>query len=206
MAEPVENEGAPRTAAGGGGNAFTRKLGPAPVWVWMLAGLGTALAISAFRSGKAKKTTAETPAPGTPTASQTPPFIIQNYPGIGVPGPQGPAGPTGATGPTGPTAPPATPPATPFPPMQGGHPPVAPGGGNAPKPVHAPGQMLQPLEYRVKPGDTLTSIARAHGTTPEAIWTYNLDPTHGRSPSAIDTLNKRGPNLLFSNELLLIPQ
>lgn len=201
MAEADQGEGGAQRSAGGG-NVFTRKLGPAPMWLWMLGGLGAALAFTALRGGKAKKEAPAEPQDtgGTQTASQTPPFIIQNYPGVGVPGPQGPAGATGATGATGP---PATPPATPTPPMQGGNPP------SAGTPVSLPPKPVTPkapLEYRVKPGDTLSSIAAKYGTTWQAIWNYNIDPAHGRPASTIATLKQRGPNLLFSNELILIPQ
>lgn len=87
-------------SASGGGNAFTRKLGPLPVWAWMGIGLGAALAYSSWRKNKATSTSqASTVNPtgtatGVQTASQTPPFIIQNY----TTGNGGGAGPRRAKG------------------------------------------------------------------------------------------------------------
>lgn len=208
MSTPTEGEAPPRRptapTGGGGGNVFTRKLGPAPLWVWMLAGLGIALAISAIRGNRqkaAQAANAQPSAAGTGAGagpSQVPPFIIQNFPGSGVPGPQGPAGATGPAGPTGaagapgaPAAPPVVPPAVPTPPQ------------GTPPPPSAP---REPLEYRVKPGDTLSSIAQRYGTSAQRLWQYNTSAEGGRPQSTINTLLQRGPNLLYSNELILIPQ
>lgn len=87
MADQAEGEEPrPRTRGGGGGSIFTRKLMGIPVWVLMAAVLGVLLAVTSLRSNKAKTTgtgstasTAGTAALGT-MASQTPPFVIQNYP------------------------------------------------------------------------------------------------------------------------------
>lgn len=87
MAEMTE-AGSPAPAAGGrgggGGNVLTRKLGPAPMWLWMLAGLGGALAWVSIRKNKSSQGPGGA-APSSATtnagslAAQTPPFIIQNY-------------------------------------------------------------------------------------------------------------------------------
>lgn len=89
----------------GGGNAFTRKLGPLPVWAWMAVGLGLAIAYSSWRKNKtaaASTPSTTTPPAGVQTAANTPPFVIQNYtqtaPGGGpVTQPSGSSG-VGATG------------------------------------------------------------------------------------------------------------
>lgn len=179
MSTPVQTE-APRQA--GGSNAFTRKLGPLPVWAWMGVGLGVALAWSSFSKNKAAKASAadtETADTGN-VPDQTPPFIIQNFPGAAPQGPAGPAGPPGPTGPAGP--PPVTPPS-------GGKP-------GAPKP---PAKGPKVVVYRVKRGDTLSSIAKKYHTTVDAIWKYNTTPGN-RPASTIATLKKRGKNLIFKNE------
>lgn len=83
MAEMTES-GQPVPARSGGGNVFTRKLGPAPMWLWMLGGLGVALGWVAIRKNKSagppagSAPSSSTTGPGS-LASQTPPFIIQNY-------------------------------------------------------------------------------------------------------------------------------
>ena len=107
-----EGGGAPaygRGSSGGDGGSsspFLRKLGPLPVWAWMLIALGVAVAVSAWRKNKAASTaaatTAQTNAAAAAGAAQTPPFVIQNYtttaPGGGPV--QQPTG-TGGTGSTG---------------------------------------------------------------------------------------------------------
>lgn len=104
-----EGEGPkPTTSGSGGGNPFTRKLGPLPLWAWMGVGLAAALAYTMWRKNKAgTPTTATTTNPnstGTQTASQTPPFIIQNYPPSGgVPVVTPPTGGSQSTGPATPT-------------------------------------------------------------------------------------------------------
>lgn len=58
--------------------------------------------------------------------------------------------------------------------------------------------------YTVKKGDTLTSIAKKYGFTAAQVYKYNT--TSGvRTASAIATLKKRGPNLIYSNEKIYIP-
>ena len=212
MADDSDDTSAPRRAApaAGGGNVFTRKLGPAPLWVWMLAGLGAALAFSSVRKNKAAAAqAATTSATGTTQASnQVPPIIVQNYPGYGVPGPQGPPGPAGTPGAPGTPGTPAPGPFPPPPDVTGGIPtPVKPPAGpQPPRPVPQPRPPRQPLEYRVKPGDTLSGIAARYGTSADTLWKYNINPANGRPQSTINELIRRGPNLLYSNELILIPQ
>lgn len=202
MAEEDEGGQVQRRAPQGGGtNAFTRKLGPLPVWAWMGVGLGLALAVSLWRKNKASSTastTAETST--TATSTQTPPFIIQNYTGTGAQGPAGPAGPAGPTGATGATGAPGKPgvgtvTGTPIP---------QPGTGK--KPPKGGGKNPQPIVYRVKPGDTLSAIAERYHVPggPQALYNYQLSSPL-RSAQAKQEIKQRGPNLLYSNEEILIP-
>lgn len=94
-------------AGAGSGNVFMRKLGPAPVWLWMLAVLGLVLVFVSLRKNKAAGAAAATTATSvTPDATQTPPFIIQNYPAGG-------GGGRRQTGSTGSINPPPSSPAAP---------------------------------------------------------------------------------------------
>jgi hypothetical protein len=108
MADPDEGGTRPAAAAGssaGGGSLFSRKLFGIPVWLLMLAGLGLALAYVAIRKNKsaAQSSTANTAAAAAAGASQTPPFIIQNFPPNGGTAPTGhPATPTGTAPPPAP--------------------------------------------------------------------------------------------------------
>lgn len=57
--------------------------------------------------------------------------------------------------------------------------------------------------YKVKQGDTLSGIAKKHGTSTKAIWNYNLK---NRKPSTAKTLKKRGPNLIYKGGSFYIPK
>lgn len=181
-------------------------MGPLPVWAWAGIGLVVAYVYAQYRDSKNAAAAAVAAENTYPVAAVSglgaadgesqiaaPQFIIQNQIPVlpGVPGPQGPAGPAGPQGPTGPpsTTPPTTNPPVVTPPDNGGTTPTK-------KPD---------IQYRVKPGDTLSGIAAKYGTTWQALWAYNT--TTGVRPAAtIATLKKRGPNLLYSNELILVPQ
>lgn len=66
-------------------------------------------------------------------------------------------------------------------------------------------QRTQPVVYRVKRGDTLSGIAAKYGLSAKQLYQYNL--TKGIRPeSTIQTLKKRGPNLLFKGEEIDIPK
>jgi hypothetical protein len=69
--------------AGGGGNLFTRKIGPLPMWGWVAGGGGLILLWAYYeRKKKATSTAASTPAtPATASATSPlqPPTIYQNY-------------------------------------------------------------------------------------------------------------------------------
>lgn len=94
--------------ARGGGNVFTRKLGPLPMWVWLLISAAVVLGYAYWKNRQqAAQATTQT-ATGT-DASQVPQFVNQTYttvippltPGPPPPGPRGPAGPPGKAGPAG---------------------------------------------------------------------------------------------------------
>lgn len=57
--------------------------------------------------------------------------------------------------------------------------------------------------YKVRRGDTLSGIAKKHGTTVDAIWDYNLK---NRSKKTQATLKKRGKNLIFRGGTFYIPK
>lgn len=184
MATPVQPQAQPEGGApqgAGGTNAFTRKLGPLPVWAWMGLGLAGALAYASWsKNKKAASTASESSTTGEQTADQTPPFIIQN---ITNEPPETAPGTSTAT-----TPPPRT--TLPWPP------PVPPAHPTVPKP---PAKKPKVVIYRVKRGDTLSSIAKKYHTTVDAIWKYNTTPGN-RPASTIATLKKRGKNLIFKNE------
>lgn len=117
-------ETAPETApSGGGGNAFTRQIGPMPLWGWMAVALAIVLVYAYWKNSQAQSQNSSsgttTSGSGTTDTSLIPQFVNQVYtqnspPDPGTPGPTGPSGPagttgtTGATGPTGATGKPGT--------------------------------------------------------------------------------------------------
>lgn len=80
MTAPVPEEGPP---TGGGGNIFTRKLGPFPLWVWMGLGLAVALAWTNYSKNKKAASQAQSASgtlPTTQTASgSTPASLIPQF-------------------------------------------------------------------------------------------------------------------------------
>lgn len=210
----------PNSGGGGGGNVFTRKLMGVPVWILMIAGLGIALAYSSWRKNKAATPTSSTTSSTTSAdslASQTPPFIIQNYTSTGSPGPAGPAGATGATGPAGPAGasgtftqpisgieqgsnPPRLPPVA--------MPPVSTVTSNPPPVSTAP---AAPIKYTVKPGDNLSAIAGSFGipggrsTGWQILWNFNTNLAN-RTSAGIPPVIGNNPNLIYPGEIILIPQ
>lgn len=192
---------------------LTSKWGPLPVWGWSLIGLAVAWIYAKWRASQQDKANQDTATPadtgmGTDqTQAVAPQFVIENN----LPSESSPV-----------TAP-ATPPVQSTPPGTSSHPPVVvpPGRGTpipAPAPTGKPAGVTAtpikaptpvkkkpPIQYRVKPGDTLSSIAARYHTTWQKLWAFNTTP--GNRPAAtIATLKKRGPNLIEPNELILIPQ
>jgi len=183
----------PETDEGGGDFDLTTPIGPLPLWGWMGIVLALVVLYSQWRKNKAAAKPASTATPATSTTDQTPPFIIQNYTQT-TPGPAGATGPAGPTGATGPAGGPSIGPTVPSP----------------LPPVHAP-VTVKPMAYRVKPGDTLDKIASANHVAGggQTLFEYNIGTgpfSAHRSAQDIATLKQRGPNLLYSNEVIYIPQ
>lgn len=173
-----------------GSNFLTRKLGPMPMYGWMGSLLALLIAVSLWRNKSSSAAAGtDTATSDTVPSDQVPDYITQVYNTVNAT--TGQATTSGAPPTTTPvqTTPPVVPPKAPTP---------------AP-PVTAKSPVKAPVSYRVKAGDTLTSIARHYGTTWQALWTYNT--TSGVRPAAtIATLKQRGPNLLYSGETILVPQ
>lgn len=168
---------------------LTKKVGPMPMWAWGAAGLGAALAYSLISRAKASKDSSadsDTATATTVPADQIPDFINQVT--VNNPAGPGPVATAPPSTPSTPTAPPVAPPKTTTP---------APPSTSKPAPAKA-------ISYKVKSGDTLSSIAKRYGTTWQSLWSYNT--TSGNRPAdTIKTLKSRGPNLLYAGETILIP-
>ena len=180
-------------------NLLMTKWGPLPGWAWGGIALVLAWIYAKWRSSKSTPaTTADTTGTGdssSETDAVAPQFIIENN----IPGGGAPSAPV--TAPAAPSGPVVTPPTTtPAPPTT-----VKPPTANPPKtPVKAPTKKA-PIQYKVKSGDNLTTIAAKYHTTAAALWKYNT--TAGNRPAAtIATLKSRGENLLYAGETILIPQ
>lgn len=177
---------------------WKKKLGPLPAWGWGGILLGAALLWSFGRNRASGKDSTGDATDGTEAetvpSDQVPDFISQVYTTVNNNMPAPTAPPPTSTQPAPVTTPPVSPPKTTTPPPKTT--PAKP----APKPA-----PKKPLQYKVKSGDTLSSIAKKYGTTWQALWTFNT--TKGNRPdSTIATLKKRGPNLLYSGETILVPQ
>ena len=88
-------------AQGKRGNVFTRKLGPLPMWAWLLIGIALILGYVYYRSKtSAGSSTADQTAAGT-DASQVPQFVNQTYTTVQPPAQSGQAGTPGVVIPDG---------------------------------------------------------------------------------------------------------
>lgn len=186
-------------------STLKQKAGPLPIWAW--AGLGTiALALYLMRK-KSKAASDTTGAAANQTNSDLGsaaelanmfevaglmPYQGGNvYVNTTVSGPP----PSSSGTPTGNGHGTPTPTPTPSPVTR-----PAPTTG----PIVGPAAKPQAI-YRVKTGDTLTSIARKYGVSEANLWAYNLTPGV-RSAQAIATLKSRGQNKIFANEEIDVPQ
>lgn len=189
-------------------NLLMTKWGPMPVWAWGGIALVLAWIYAKYRSSKASSTsTADTAGSGdssSETEATAPQFIIENN----MPGGGAPSAPVGApAGPPAPVGPIVTPPTKiPAPPTSTPPHPIVPPAGNGPQPKPAPKPAKKaPIQYKVKTGDNLTTIAAKYHTTAAALWKYNTTP--GNRPAAtISTLKSRGEDKLYAGETILIPQ
>ena len=96
-----------------GGNVFTQKIGPLPMWVWLVMAAGLLLGWAFLDAKKKQSAAATSTAAQTATetgAAQVPQFVNQTY--TTVQAPSAPAPPAGGHGKWG-TMPPTTPPTTP---------------------------------------------------------------------------------------------
>jgi LysM repeat protein len=151
---------------GGGGNVFTRKLGPLPMWGWMGIALALAIVFYLYKKHTSSSTSSQNSAqnssvntPGGVDASLVPQFVNQVY--------------NQETPPTAPNVTvnntiPSSPPDNDNPPPSGGGTPPA----KSPKPTPAKPAPAKKVTYKtitVQPGQTLQSLAQQYHTTPDQI-------------------------------------
>lgn len=202
-------------ADGGAETMLTSKWGPAPVWVWGLGSLVVLWVVAKWRDMK-KAASANQDQPQTADATGdyaaegqavAPQFVIENnMPQSYLPVPA----PTPGTTTPAPSEPVKTPLPAPIvhPPGVTPHPPVT----TRPKPPTTKPASKPPIQYKVKTGDSLSKIAAKYRNpktgrpfTWQELWQFNTTPGV-RPASTITTLKKRGPNTLYANETILIPQ
>lgn len=183
---------------GGIGETLKSKLGPLPVWVWTL--LGTiALALVLINRKNKESDTSKAAADQTNSDLGSAAELANMFTVAGLMPYQG--GDVYINTTTEQNPPPSKPKPTPLPaPVE-----TKPKPPSTPKPPGKPTTPPKPAAtYKVKKGDTLSGIAKKYGTTWQALFKYNT--TKGVRPdSTIATLKKRGPNLLYSGETILIP-
>lgn len=188
----------------GFGATLKTKAGPLPVWAW--AGLGTVLLAIVLMRKKAKSTDTSKAAADQSNANLGSAAELANmFTVAGLMPYQG--GDvyinTTETNNEGPSKPHPTPLPQPIP-GGGDHPGKPPTGGGHKPPTGPSGPPKPRSTYVVKHGDTLSGIAKKYGTSWQALFKYNT--TSGVRPAeTIATLKKRGPNLLYANEKILIP-
>ena len=149
------------SSSGGGGNVFTRKVGPLPMWGWMAIILVIVVAYSYFKkqhTGTAATAAAAAAgnAPGGVDASLVPQFINQTYTDV-----QPPAAPNITVNNTVPSSDNDHAPSTWTPPTP-----------KAPTPTPVPMQPSEPIfngRYTVKKGQTLIQVAQQFGISREQL-------------------------------------
>ena len=178
------------------------KWGPLPVWAWGAIGLVAAYMYNKYKANQAAQqaqTQNQNQSASSETQAVAPEFVIENNMPAEA---EGPEAPTSA----GPPVPPSTPVKVPI-----GHPPI-PGGPPIavhPKPPTGHPKTKAPIEYRVPAGSgqSFSSIAKKFGYKAggEALYQYNITSSP-HSAAAKQEMKSRGPNKLFGNELIYIPQ
>jgi LysM repeat protein len=173
------------------------KLGPFPVWVW--AGLGTIL-LAVFLMRKKSQSGNDKAAADQSNADLGSAAELANmFTVAGLMPYQGGDVYVNTTTTTPPPKSGGTPWQPPKPPVHAL--PVLPKPGSKPTKPTVPKPRAT---YVVKKNDTLTKIAKQYGVSVATLWKYNT--TAGVRPAqTIATLKKRGPNLIFPNEKILIP-
>jgi len=151
---------------GGGGNVFTRKIGPLPMWAWMGIALALAIVYYLYKKHTSSSTSSQNSAqnssvntPGGVDASLVPQFVNQVY-NQETP----PVAPNVTVNNTIPAAPPDN---DNPPPSTGGTPPA-----KTPKPTGnrvTPAKKVTYKTITVQPGQTLQSLAQQYHTTPDQI-------------------------------------
>jgi LysM repeat protein len=153
------SETAPETTGGGGlGGTLGRKLGPLPVWAWLLILTGLAVGYWLLKGKGSSSSSSTGTDTGTTPAGDVPDYVSQTTVNVSTPAEPGQTGTgSGAT-----SAPPAT--------TTAGKPPVSTTpvkATPAPKAPAAKTTSKQPpvlsKKYTVKAGDTLDSLAKKFG-------------------------------------------
>lgn len=160
---------------------LTRKAGPLPVWGWGLAGLGAAYAYSRYAANKASSSSSGssgTTATAAEPTETSPYYVIENnLPDY-----------TGTSTTTTPVtvSPPGTGSSPPV--LQGGNPPIKPGGGVA-APTHTatitPGTVLQ-IPVAVNGSKTIASIAKEFGISTQHLLNNNPGISSNASNVAVN--------------------
>jgi LysM repeat protein len=155
------SETAPERPARGGGNVFTTKLGPLPMWAWAAIASAVLIGWAYYRNKQAASATAANSSAGASTpASDIPQFVNQTY--------------TTVTPPTV-TAPTTVNVSTPAPGASLGTttPILTPGLPATAKPVAPrPSAVSEPIfnaSYTVLKGETLASVAKKYGISREQL-------------------------------------
>lgn len=189
------------------------KWGPLPVWAWAALGLVIAYVFNKYRASKqpapatdtSTATTSSAQAEGQAVApqfiieeNQAPEYNVQTVTTGGNPGER-------AHAPTPTPPPPVSAPVTPTAP----NPPVTSPPVSKQPSKTTPPKAKPPIEYRVPAGsgESFTSIAKKFGYKAggQALYQYNITSSP-HSAAAKNTMKARGPNLLYGNELVYIPQ
>lgn len=111
--QPVS--GAPPVRRDGGGNVFTQKIGPLPMWGWLAIAAGLLVVWRVYAGKKSASSQASTASSSTP-ADQVPQFVNQVYTSGSAPSSTPATSGTAVPSPTTPTPPGQPGPTTPVPP------------------------------------------------------------------------------------------
>jgi LysM repeat protein len=204
------SEQAPEQSGSGGGKlgVWSKKLGPLPAYVWAVLVLGIVLVVMYIKKKKtasAASGASDTGSADGTDASDIPQFVNQTYTTVTPPTVNASATSSSTSTASNPTpSPPCTSPTCPAPvgtPTPVSAPP------NPPK-AKAPTKSTakpKPIAVVVKPGDTLTSIAKKYGISWETLYDYNIGSSSPHTPSAIAYIKSHGPNLIYAGETFYIP-